>query len=194
VSERLVEFLPTPDIKKDGDTYSFNTDLPNTMGRVSGFYGNMAVLVRAYAYIITMGSDGLQKASEYAVLNANYLKEKLKKTYHLYYDTVCMHEFVLSAKKMKEEFGISALDIAKGLLDYGVHPPTIYFPLIVPEAIMIEPTETESKETLDNFVDAMLEIYNKAKENPEELHEAPLNTAVRRVDEVMAVKQPILKW
>ncbi len=194
VSERLVEFLPTPDIKKDGDTYSFDTDLPNTMGRVSGFYGNMAVLVRAYAYIITMGSDGLQKASEYAVLNANYLKEKLKKTYHLYYNNVCMHEFVLSAKKMKEEFGVTALDIAKGLLDYGVHPPTIYFPLIVPEAIMIEPTETESKETLDSFVDAMLEIYKKAKENPEELHEAPLNTAVRRVDEVMAVKQPILKW
>ena len=194
VSERLVEFLPTPDIKKDGDTYSFDNDLPNTMGRVSGFYGNMAVLVRAYAYIITMGSDGLQKASEYAVLNANYLKEKLKKTYHLYYDNVCMHEFVLSAKKMKEEFGISALDIAKGLLDYNVHPPTIYFPLIVPEAIMIEPTETESKETLDSFVDAMIEIYKKAKENPEELHEAPITTSVRRVDEVMAVKQPILKW
>ena len=194
VSERLVEFLPTPDVRKDGDSYYLDYDIPNTMGRVSGFYGNMAVLVRAYAYIITMGSDGLQKASEYAVLNANYLKEKLKKTYHLYYDNVCMHEFVLSAKKMKEEFGISALDIAKGLLDYGVHPPTIYFPLIVPEAIMIEPTETESKETLDSFVDAMLEIYKKAKENPEELHEAPINTAVRRVDEVMAVKQPILKW
>ena len=194
VSERLVEFLPTPDVKKDGDSYYFDNDIPNTMGRVSGFYGNMAVLVRAYAYIITMGSDGLQKASEYAVLNANYLKEKLKKTYHLYYDNVCMHEFVLSAKKMKEEFGVSALDIAKGLLDYGVHPPTIYFPLIVPEAIMIEPTETESKETLDNFVDAMIEIFKKAKENPEELHEAPLNTAVRRVDEVMAVKHPVLKW
>lgn len=194
VSERLIEFLPAPDIKKDGDTYFFDNDLPNTMGRVSGFYGNMAVLVRAYAYIITMGSDGLRKASEYAVLNANYLKEKLKKTYHLYYDNVCMHEFVLSAKEMKEEFGVSALDIAKGLLDYGVHPPTIYFPLIVPEAIMIEPTETESKETLDNFVEAMLEIYKKAEENPDELHEAPLNTAVRRVDEVLAAKQPILKW
>jgi glycine cleavage system P protein (glycine dehydrogenase) subunit 2 len=194
VSERLVEFLPTPDIRKDGDEYSFEYNIPNSMGRVSGFYGNMAVLVRAYAYIITMGSDGLQLASEFAVLNANYLKERLKSTYHLYFDNVCMHEFVLSAKKMKEEFGISALDIAKGLLDYGVHPPTIYFPLIVPEAIMIEPTETESKETLDNFVDAMIEIYRKAKESPEELHEAPLSTYVRRVDEVLAAKQPILKW
>ncbi len=194
VSERLVDFLPAPDIGKEGDNYYFDYDKPDTMGRVAGFYGNMAVLVRAYTYIITMGSDGLQKASEYAVLNANYLKERLKKTYHLYYDTVCMHEFVLSAKKMKEEFGVSALDIAKGLLDYGVHPPTIYFPLIVPEAMMIEPTETESKETLDSFVDAMLEIYKKAKESPEELHEAPLKTAVRRVDEVLAAKQPILKW
>ncbi|MCF6334341.1 MAG: aminomethyl-transferring glycine dehydrogenase subunit GcvPB, partial [Spirochaetales bacterium] len=194
VSDRLIDFLPAPDVGKNGDRYYFDYDKPHTMGRVSGFYGNMAVLVRAYTYIITMGSDGLQKASEYAVLNANYLKEKLKTTYHLYYDTVCMHEFVLSAKKMKEEFGISALDIAKGLLDYGVHPPTIYFPLIVPEAMMIEPTETESKETLDSFVDAMLEIYKTAKENPEVLHEAPLNTAVRRVDEVLAAKHPILKW
>lgn len=194
VSERLIEFLPVPNVRKDGDSYYFDNDIQNTIGRVSGFYGNMSILVRAYAYIITMGRDGLQKASEFAVLNANYLKEKLKKTYHLYYDNICMHEFVLSAKKMKEEFGVSALDIAKGLLDYGVHPPTIYFPLIVPEAIMIEPTETESKETLDSFVDVMLEIYKKAKENPEELHEAPLKTAVRRVDEVLAAKQPILKW
>ncbi|MDA3940858.1 MAG: aminomethyl-transferring glycine dehydrogenase subunit GcvPB [Spirochaetia bacterium] len=194
VSERLVDFVPTPDVKKNDDGYYFDYDLPDTMGRISGFYGNMAVLVRAYAYAITMGGDGLQKASEYAVLNANYLKERLKTTYHLYYDTTCMHEFVLSMKKMKEEFGISSLDIAKGLLDYGVHPPTIYFPSIVPESMMIEPTETESKETLDNFVEIMLEIYQKAKTNPDELHTAPHNTAVRRVDEVMAVKQPILKW
>ncbi len=194
VSERLVDFLPVPDVKKDGENYFLDYNKADSIGRVSGFYGNMAVLVKAYAYIITMGSDGLKKASEYAVLNANYLKEKLKGTFHLYYDTICMHEFVLSAKKMKEELGISALDIAKGLLDYGVHPPTIYFPSIVPEAMMIEPTETESKETLDYFVKAMLEIYQKAKDNPEELHEAPRNTPVRRVDEVMAVKQPILKW
>ncbi len=194
VSERLVDFLPVPDVKKDGENYFLDYNKADSIGRVSGFYGNMAVLVKAYAYIITMGSDGLKKASEYAVLNANYLKEKLKGTFHLYYDTTCMHEFVLSAKKMKEELGISALDIAKGLLDYGVHPPTIYFPSIVPEAMMIEPTETESKETLDYFVKTMLEIYQKAKDNPEELHEAPRNTPVRRVDEVMAVKQPILKW
>jgi len=194
VSERLVDFMPTPDVKKNDDGYYFDYNIPDTMGRVAGFYGNMAVLVRAYAYIITMGSDGLKKASEYAVLNANYLKERLKKTYHLYYDTTCMHEFVLSAKKMKEEYGISALDIAKGLLDHGYHPPTIYFPSIVPESIMIEPTETESKETLDGFVDTMLEIYQLAVDDPEKLHEAPLHTAVRRVDEVLAVKQPILKW
>jgi len=194
VSDRLVDFMPTPDVKKNDDGYYFDYNIPDTMGRVAGFYGNMAVLVRAYAYIITMGSDGLKLASEYAVLNANYLKERLKKTYHLYYDTTCMHEFVLSAKKMKEEFGISALDIAKGLLDHGYHPPTIYFPSIVPESIMIEPTETESKETLDGFVDIMLDIYQLAVNDPEKLHEAPLYTAVRRVDEVLAVKQPILKW
>ncbi len=194
VSDRLVDFMPTPDVKKNDDGYYFDYNIPDTMGRVAGFYGNIAVLVRAYAYIITMGSDGLKKASEYAVLNANYLKERLKKTYHLYYDTTCMHEFVLSAKKMKEEYGISALDIAKGLLDHGYHPPTIYFPSIVPESMMIEPTETESKETLDGFVETMLEIYQLAVNDPEKLHEAPLHTAVRRVDEVLAVKQPILKW
>jgi len=194
VSERLTGFVPTPDVKKSDDGYYFEYNIPDSMGRISGFYGNMAVLVRAYSYIITMGGDGLKKASEYAVLNANYLKERLKKTYHLYYDTTCMHEFVLSMKKMKEKYGISSLDVAKGLLDYGVHPPTIYFPSIVPESMMIEPTETESKETLDSFVDTMLNIYEKAKNNPEELHTAPHNTAVRRVDEVLAVKQAILKW
>jgi len=194
VSERLTGFVPTPDVKKSDDGYYFEYNIPDSMGRISGFYGNMAVLVRAYSYIITMGGDGLKKASEYAVLNANYLKERLKKTYHLYYDTTCMHEFVLSMKKLKEKYGISSLDVAKGLLDYGVHPPTIYFPSIVPESMMIEPTETESKETLDSFVDTMLNIYEKAKNNPEELHTAPHNTAVRRVDEVLAVKQAILKW
>ncbi len=194
VSERLTGFVPTPDVKKNDDGYYFEYNIPDSMGRISGFYGNMAVLVRAYAYIITMGGDGLKLASEYAVLNANYLKERLKKTYHLYYDTTCMHEFVLSMKKMKEKYGISSLDVAKGLLDYGVHPPTIYFPSIVPESMMIEPTETESKETLDSFVDTMLSIYDKAKNNPEELHTAPHNTPVRRVDEVLAVKQAILKW
>ncbi|RKX82501.1 MAG: aminomethyl-transferring glycine dehydrogenase subunit GcvPB [Spirochaetes bacterium] len=194
VSERLTGFVPTPDVKKNDDGYYFEYNIPDSMGRISGFYGNMAVLVRAYAYIITMGGDGLKLASEYAVLNANYLKERLKKTYHLYYDTTCMHEFVLSMKKMKEKYGISSLDVAKGLLDYGVHPPTIYFPSIVPESMMIEPTETESKETLDSFVDTMLNIYEKAENDPEELHTAPHNTPVRRVDEVLAVKQAILKW
>ncbi len=194
VGEKLVPFLPAPDVKKDGDTYSFDFDLPDSIGRISGFYGNIAVIVKAYAYILAMGSDGLKKASEMAVLNANYLKERLKKTYHLFYDNTCMHEFVLSADTMKEKFGVTALDVAKALLDNGIHPPTIYFPLIVHEAMMIEPTETESKQTLDHFVDVMLDIYKKAEENPEELKNAPVKTPVKRIDEVRAAKQPVLKW
>lgn len=194
VGEKLIPYLPTPDVIKRGESYSFSYDRPDTIGRISGFYGNIAVIIRAYAYILAMGSDGLQKASEMAVLNANYLKERLKSTYHLFYDTICMHEFVLSADALKEQYGISALDISKALLDYGMHPMTIYFPLIVHEAMMIEPTETESKQTLDHFVDIMLEIFKKAVNSPEELHEAPLLTPVRRIDEIMAAKHPVLRW
>jgi len=194
VGEKLIPFLPTPDVVKRGESYSFSYDKPDTIGRISGFYGNIGVIIRAYAYILAMGSDGLQKASEMAVLNANYLKERLKDTYHLFYDTNCMHEFVLSADVLKEQYGISALDISKALLDYGMHPMTIYFPLIVHEAMMIEPTETESKQTLDHFVDVMQEIFKKAVESPEKLHEAPLSTPVRRIDEVIAAKHPVLRW
>ncbi len=194
VGEKLIPFLPTPDIRKKGDTYLFDYDKPDSIGRISGFYGNIAVIVRAFAYILAMGRDGLKKASEMAVLNANYLKERLKETYHLPYDNTCMHEFVLSADSMKEDYDISALDIAKSLLDNGIHPPTIYFPLIVHEAMMIEPTETESKQTLDHFVDVMLDIYKKAELQPEELKKAPIMTPVKRIDEVLAAKQPVLRW
>ncbi len=194
VGKKLKPFLPVPDIVfKDGE-YRWNYDLPDTIGRISGFYGNIAVLVRAFTYILIMGKEGLEKVGEYSVLNANYLKEKLKAYYDLLYPGICKHEFVLSAKSLKSSYGITAIDVAKRLLDFGVHPPTIYFPLIVPEAMMIEPTETESRETLDNFVGILETIYKEASENGELLHEAPHNTPVRRVDEVKAAKQPVLRW
>jgi glycine dehydrogenase subunit 2 len=194
VSKRLVKFLPVPDIEMQGDVYDFCFSHPESIGRISGFYGNIAVLTRAYAYLLAMGKDGLTAASEMAVLNANYLRQKLKKSFHLPYDRICKHEFVLSGKKLKEEYGISALDVAKALLDAGIHPPTIYFPLIVPEAMMIEPTETESKETLDRFIGVMEEIARKAASDPDSLHQAPVKTAIRRVDEVRAAKNPIVAW
>lgn len=194
VNERLVPFLPIPDIVRKDDIYHLDHDRPDTIGRISGFYGNIGVIVKAYAYILSMGSDGLKRVSELAVLNGNYLKEKLKKDYLLPYDTLCKHEFVLSAKEMKKDFGVSALDIAKRLLDYGVHPPTIYFPLIVHEALMVEPPETDSKEDLDAFIDIMSVIYQEAKTNPELLKEAPTNTPVKRIDNVLAAKKPVVRW
>lgn len=194
VNERLIPFLPIPDIVREDDIYHLDHDRPDTIGRISGFYGNIGVIVKAYAYILSMGANGLKRASELAVLNANYLKEKLKKDYLLPYNTLCKHEFVLSAKEMKKDFGISALDIAKRLLDYGVHPPTIYFPLIVPEALMIEPPETDSKEDLDAFIDMMSIIYQEAEKNPELLKNAPTSTPVKRIDEVLAAKTPVVRW
>lgn len=194
VNKKLEPFLPAPTVRKKGDEYVLDYDIPDSMGRISGFYGNIAVLVRAYTYILTMGSDGLQRASELAVLNANYVKEKLKHRYYLPYDQVCKHEFVFSAEKMKEKYGVDAGDVAKGLLEFGIHAPTIYFPLIVHESMMIEPTETESKESLDNFIEVMNEIADLAEKDPEKLHEMPLSTPVRRVDQVRAAKQPVLRW
>lgn len=188
----LKDFLPVPVVEKNNDKYYFKYDLPHTIGRVRSFYGNFNVLVKAYAYILTMGAEGLKFASEMAVLNANYLKEKLKSHYDLPYDTICKHEFVLSGLKNKET-GVTTLDVAKRLIDYGFHPPTIYFPLIVDSALMIEPTETESKETLDEFIDAMKSIAKEAEENPEILKTAPHNTPVRRLDEVKAARNPIVK-
>lgn len=193
VVEELKEFLPTPTVDFDGEKYFRNYNLKHTVGSVKGFYGNFGVLVRAYAYILMMGKN-LKEASENAVLNANYLKEKLKGAYLLPFDEPCMHEFVLSGEKQKHENGVSTLNIAKALMDENTHPPTVYFPLIVHEAIMIEPTESETKEVLDNFVDVMLKIANEAKTNPEKIISAPHTTPVKRLDETLAARHPDLKF
>ncbi len=193
VVEELKDFLPVPTVAYDGEKYYRNYDLKHSIGSVKGFYGNFGVLVRAYAYILMMGNN-LKEASENAVLNANYLKEKLKKAYILPYDEPCMHEFVLSGEKQKHESGVSTLNIAKALMDENTHPPTVYFPLIVHEAIMIEPTESENKQVLDEFVDAMLKIAEDAKINPEKLISAPHTTPVRRLDETLAARHPDLKY
>jgi len=195
VIDKLVPFLPNPRIQKKGDKYSFTSDLSKrSVGRVHSFYGNIGVAVKAYAYIRSLGGEGLKEVSEDAVLAANYVMNKLKKYYYLPYDRPCQHEFVISAKWQKEKCGIRALDIAKRLLDYGFHPPTIYFPLIVSEALMIEPTETESKETLDAFCDAMIKIAKEAEENPDIVRSAPHVTPVSRLDETLAAREPDLRW
>ena len=193
VKKQLIPFLPRPVVEYDNSRYYFDYDRPLSIGRVKSFYGNFSVVVKAYAYIRSLGADGLRKVSEAAVLNANYIKEKLKAYYHLPYDRTCMHEVVFSGQWQKE-FGVSTLDIAKRLLDFGYHPPTIYFPLIVKEAFMSEPTETESKETLDEFINAMIEIANEAKNEPEKLLNAPLDTPVLRLDEARAARKPVLKY
>ena len=184
--------MPTPVVIEDGGRYRF-TSPPKTIGRIATFYGNFGVMVKAYAYARSLGVEGLKRISEDAVLNANYLKEQLKEYYHLPYDRTCMHEVVFSGKKQKAR-GVSTLDIAKRLLDYGLHPPTVYFPLIVSEALMTEPTETESKETLDEYISAMKEIAKDAEENPEVLHSAPHSTPVRRLDDARAFRQLDLRW
>jgi glycine dehydrogenase subunit 2 len=193
VVEKLKDFLPTPVIEFDGEKYYRNYDLKNSIGSVKDYCGNFSVLVRAYAYILMMGKN-LKNASENAVLNANYLKEKLKGHYDLPYDEPCMHEFVLSGEKQKHESGVSTLNIAKALMDGNTHPPTVYFPLIVHEAIMIEPTESETKEKLDEFVDTMLQIAQEAKTNPENILSAPHSTPVKKIDEVTAARHPDLKY
>ena len=193
VVEKLKDYLPTPIVDFDGEKYFRNYDLKNSIGSVKDFYGNFSVLVKAYAYILMMGKN-LKHASENAVLNANYLKEKLKKYYDLPYDEPCMHEFVLSGERQKHDSGVSTLNIAKALMDGNTHPPTVYFPLIVHEAIMIEPTESEHKEMLDDFVETMIQIAQKAKENPEEILSAPHTTPVKKIDEVQAARHPDLKY
>ena len=192
VVEALKEFLPVPVVDFNGKKYFRKYNLSHSIGNVKGFYGNFSVLVKAYAYILMMGKN-LKRASEDAVLNANYLKEKLKEAYLLPYDEPCMHEFVLSGDKQKEN-GVSTLNIAKSLMDENTHPPTVYFPLIVHEAIMIEPTESENKERLDDFVNVMLKIAQDAKTNPEKLISAPHTTPVKRVDETNAARHPDLKF
>ena len=193
VVEKLKDFLPTPTIEFDGNKYFRNYNVKNSIGSIKDFYGNFSVFVRAYAYILMLGQN-LKHASENAVLNANYLKEKLKKYYDLPYDEPCMHEFVLSGEKQKQDSGVSTLHIAKALMDGNTHPPTVYFPLIVHEAIMIEPTESEQKEKLDEFVDTMIEIAKMAKDNPEEILSAPHTTPVKKIDEVTAARHPDLKF
>ena len=192
VVEKLKEFLPTPVISFDGEKYSRNYDLKHSIGAVKSFYGNFGVLVKAYAYILMMGNN-LREATENAVLNANYLKEKLKKYYDLPYDEPCMHEFVLSGDRQKQ-YGVSTLNIAKRLMDGNAHPPTVYFPLIVHEAIMIEPTESETKQKLDEFVDTMIRIAHEAEVEPEKVLSAPHTTPVKRIDETLAARHPDLKF
>ena len=192
VVAKLKEFLPTPIVEKVDDKFIRNYSLPNSIGKVRSFYGNFGVLVRAYAYILMMGSN-LKLASADAVLNANYIKEKLKGYYDLPYDEPCMHEFVLSGEKQHHQ-GVSTLGIAKRLMDSNCHPPTIYFPLIVHEAIMIEPTESESKEVLDNFIDTMIKIAREIEENPEEVLKSPQKTPIKKVDETLAARQPNLTY
>ena len=193
VVEKLKDFLPTPTIEFDGNKYFRNYNVKNSIESIKDFYGNFSVFVRAYAYILMLGQN-LKHASENAVLNANYLKEKLKKYYDLPYDEPCMHEFVLSGEKQKQESGVSTLHIAKALMDGNTHPPTVYFPLIVHEAIMIEPTESEQKEKLDEFIDTMVKIAKIAKDNPEEILSAPHTTPVKKIDEVTAARHPDLKF
>lgn len=193
VSEKLVNFLPVPLVNYKEEKYYLDYDYKNSIGKVKPFYGNFGVLIKAYAYILMMGRNGLKKVSQDAVLNANYLKEKLKNVYKLAFNRPCMHEFVLSGDIQKEQ-GINTMGIAKRLMDFNIHPPTVYFPMIISESMMIEPTETENKETLDNFIDVMLKIASEIKENPEQTAKSPLNSPVCKVDEVGAARKPVLKY
>jgi glycine dehydrogenase subunit 2 len=193
VKKELVPFLPVPVVEYRDGNYVLNYDVPQSIGKVKGFYGNFGILVRAYAYIRTMGPDGLKRVTEEAVLNANYMMQRLKPYYDLPYDRICKHEFVLSGKRQKAK-GVKTLDIAKRILDFGFHPPTVYFPLNVEEAIMIEPTESENIETLNAFIDTMIQIAKEVEENPEIVKHAPHNTVVNRLDETMAARTPILRY
>lgn len=192
VVEDLIPFLPVPRVERELDSYRFVTDCPDTIGRLHTFYGHFGVMVRTYAYILSMGAEGLTDASRLAVLNANYIKESLKGTLNLPYDRPCMHECVFNDQWQKEHH-ITTMDIAKRLLDYGFHPPTVYFPLVVDGAFMVEPTETESKETIDQFIDAVKSIAEEAKSTPEKLTSAPRLTKVTRLDEVTAARKPCLR-
>ena len=197
VAERLTPFLPVPVVAKratpSGDQYYLDYDRPLTIGRVHSFYGNFNVLVKAYAYIRSIGAEGLRSVSQNAVLNANYLMNLLKGAYELPYDRTCMHEFVLSGSRQKAQ-GVRTLDIAKRLMDYGFHPPTVYFPLIVDEALMIEPTETETRQTIETFAQAMIAIAEEVRQTPDLVRSAPHTTRMGRLDEVTAARRPILRW
>jgi len=203
VSDRIEPYLPRPQVvRREGENgqrpfFDLDFDRPKSIGRLRGFQGNYGVFVRSYAYILSLGGDGLQEASETAVLNANYLLARLKETAgeHLppAYDRICMHEFVLTGGPMKRGLGIRTLDLAKRLLDHGYHPPTVYFPLLVEEALLVEPTETETRETLDAFAESVGEILAEAAEDPETARNAPYTTPVRRLDEAGAAKRPVIR-
>jgi glycine dehydrogenase subunit 2 len=193
VRKHLAPFMPVPTVEKTGDSYALDFDRPKSIGKVRSFAASFGVMVRAYAYIRSLGAAGLTQVAETAVLNANYIMHQLKGAYHLPYDRLCKHECVFSdAIQLRND--VKTLDIAKRLMDYGFHPPTIYFPLIVSGALMIEPTETESKETLDQFIAAMQEIAREAREEPEVVRAAPHKPRVSRMDETRAARQPILRW
>ncbi|HTT93117.1 MAG TPA: aminomethyl-transferring glycine dehydrogenase subunit GcvPB [Solirubrobacterales bacterium] len=204
VSERIEPFLPRPQVVRregangHGPSFDLDFERPKSIGRLRGFQGNFGVFVRSYAYILSLGADGLTEASETAVLNANYLKARLAagragEKLPVAFDRHCMHEFVLSGRPMKNELGLATLDLAKRLLDFGFHPPTVYFPLLVDEALMVEPTETETKESLDAFADAIEEILAEAETDPEVAKNAPYSTPVRRLDEVRATRRPVVR-
>ncbi|ACB86299.1 aminomethyl-transferring glycine dehydrogenase subunit GcvPB [Natranaerobius thermophilus] len=195
VKKELEPYLPVPDIKKQGDKFVLDYDVPNTIGKVHGYYGNINVIIKSYSYMRYMGMEGLKQVSSDAVLNANYLREQLKGIYQLDHDQLpCKHEFVISGNKQKKNYGVSTMDIAKRHLDYGVHPSMVYFPLIVDEAMMVEPTETESKESLDEFIDVMKQISQEAESDPETVQNAPYTTPVKRLDEVTAARKPVVRW
>ena len=189
----LKDFLPSPIVVKEGESYHLER-LAHSFGQVKMFYGNFLVMIRALTYILMLGSDGLAEASGQAVLNANYLMHQLAPHMDIAYPGICMHEFVMTLEHYKKETGVSALDVAKGLLDHGMHPPTMYFPLIVHEALMAEPTETENKETLDQAAKAFIEVFEEGRKNPEALHTAPHHAPIGRPDEVAAARHPKLKY
>ena len=190
----LKPFLPSPTLTHDESGYHLHRDNPQSIGAVKSFYGNFLVVVRALCYLLSLGKEGVPEASQNAVLNCNYMMSHLKDLYDIAFDTGCMHEFVMTLENLKEEKGVTAMDIAKALLDNGIHPPTMYFPLIVEEALMVEPTETETRETLDHAIEVFRSIYIQAQEHPEQMHELPLHTPVRRLDEVGAARNPRLRY
>lgn len=193
VNKDLVKFLPLPRVEKQGDTYKLERNFPDSIGQVRAFYGNFGVLVKAYTYIRALGPEGLRRAAQNAVLNANYIRVQLQDYYTVPYQRICMHECVFN-DEIQNRYGVKTTDIAKRLIDYGYHPPTIYFPLIVHGAIMVEPNETESKATLDEFIEVMKKIAREAEKEPQKLHEAPLTTVVSRLDDVLAAREPDLQY
>ena len=190
----LKPFLPVPTLTEDASGYHLQHDNPQSIGAVKSFYGNFLIVVRALCYLLTLGKEGVPEAAQNAVLNCNYMMSHLKDIYDIAFDTGCMHEFVMTLENLKKEKGVSAMDVAKALLDNGIHPPTMYFPLIVEEALMVEPTETEPREVLDHAIEVFRQIYKDAQENPEQMHELPLHTPVRRLDEVGAARNPRLRY